>query len=66
MLQSVTWAGGEPVHDEYVHGQFQALKDVVGDRIDDGDLTLEEARTYMIEKLRAWSSDKTELLVSRG
>ncbi|UPV98973.1 hypothetical protein M0R88_10580 [Halorussus gelatinilyticus] len=65
VLQSVMWADGEPVHDEYVHGQFQALKDVVGDRIDDGDLTLEEARTYIIEKLRAWNSDETELLVSR-
>jgi len=64
VLQSVTWANGEPVHDEYVHGQFQALKDIVGDRIDDDDLIPEEARTYMIEKLRAWSDRETELLIS--
>ncbi|NEU59144.1 DUF6735 family protein [Halorussus sp. MSC15.2] len=63
VIQSVTWSDGEPLHEEYSHGQFQALKDVVGDRIDDGELTSREARTYIIKKLRDWSCDETEVLV---
>ena len=63
VLQSVTWADGEPAHDEYVHGQFQALKDIVGDRVDDDEFTPGEARAYIIEKLRAWSREETAVLV---
>nr|WP_135855139.1 DUF6735 family protein [Halorussus salinus] len=62
VLQSVSWRDGEPLHEEYSHGQFQALKDVVGDRVDDGELTLEEGWAYMVEKLRAWSRDETEVI----
>ena len=64
VLQSVSRRDGEPRHEEYSHGQFQALKDVVGDRVDDGELTPEEARAYMVEKLRAWSREETEVLVT--
>ncbi len=55
VLHSVSWRDGEPLHEEYNHGQFQALKDVIGDRVDDGELTPGEARAYIIEKLRTWS-----------
>ncbi|WP_276282846.1 DUF6735 family protein [Halorussus caseinilyticus] len=55
VLQSVSWRDGEPVDEEYSHGQFQALKDVIGDRVDDGELTPGEARAYIVEKLRTWS-----------
>ena len=65
VLQSVSWRNGEPRHEEYSHGQFQALKDVVGDRVDDGEFTLREARAYMIEKLQAWSRDETAVIVPR-
>jgi hypothetical protein len=63
VLQSVSWRDGEPLHEEYSHGQFQALKDVVGDRVDDGELTLGEARAYIVEKLQAWSHEETAVIV---
>ena len=62
VLQSVSWRDGEPLHEEYSHGQFRALKDVVGDRVDDGEFTLPEARAYIVEKLRAWSPDETAVI----
>ncbi len=62
VLQSVSWRDGEPRHEEYSHGQFQALKDVVGDRVDDGELTLGEARACIVKKLRAWSRDETAVI----
>src|SRR6056297_2092423 len=62
VLQSVSWRDGEPRHEEYSHGQFQALKDVVGDRVDDGEFTLAEARAYIVEKLRAWSREEVEVI----
>jgi len=62
VLQSVSWRDGELLHEEYSHGQFQALKDVVGDRVDDGEFTPGEARAYIIEKLRAWSRDETAVI----
>ncbi len=63
VLQSVSWQDGEPRHEEYSHGQFQALKDVVGDRVDDGEFALREARSYIVEKLRAWSREEVEVIV---
>jgi|AntDeeMinimDraft_5_1070356.scaffolds.fasta_scaffold00523_16 hypothetical protein len=63
VLQSVSWKDGEPLQEEYSRSQFQALKDVVGDRVDDGELTLEEARSYMVKKLQTWSCEETAVIV---
>ncbi|WP_132061036.1 DUF6735 family protein [Halorussus amylolyticus] len=57
------WFRGEPVSDGFIRGQFEGLKDVVGDLIDDGVYTPEEATEYMVEKLSEWSGDELEYLV---
>nr|WP_276302755.1 DUF6735 family protein [Halorussus sp. DT80] len=62
VLQSVSWRDSESLHEEYSHGQFHALKVIVGDRVDDGEFTLGEARAYIVEKLRAWSRDETAVI----
>ena len=62
VLQSVSWRNGEPRHEEYSHGQLQTLKDVVGDRVDDGEFAIREARAYIVEKLQAWSPDETAVI----
>nr|WP_324603096.1 DUF6735 family protein [Halarchaeum acidiphilum] len=33
-MRTVAWRDGEPVNDEYVRGEFDALTAVVGDRLD--------------------------------
>jgi len=62
-LQTVRWYDGEPVGDGPLCGRFEALKDIVGDLIDDDVLTREEAIEYMIEKLTAWCGKDQELIV---
>ncbi|SNZ15285.1 hypothetical protein SAMN06269185_2448 [Natronoarchaeum philippinense] len=62
-LQTVRWYDGEPVGDGPLRGRFEALKDVVGDLIDDDVLTHEVATEYMIEKLTAWCGEEQELIV---
>lgn len=62
-LCTVRWYEGEPVTDRFVRGQFQGLKDVVGDLIDDGVFTPEEATRYMIEKLSEWNDDNLEYII---
>ncbi len=62
-LQTVRWYDGEPVGDGPLRGRFEALKDVVGDLIDDDVLAHDEATEYMIEKLTAWCGEDQELIV---
>ncbi|WP_256391477.1 DUF6735 family protein [Natronoarchaeum rubrum] len=62
-LQTVRWYDGEPVGDGPLRGRFEALKDVVGDLIDDDVLTHDEAIEYIIEKLTVWCGTEQELVV---
>ncbi|WP_181692670.1 DUF6735 family protein [Natronomonas sp. LN261] len=65
-LATVRWYDGEPVGDGHLQGQFQALKDVVGDMIDKGVFTPSTARQYLKRKLAEWVSDRQELLIPTG
>ena len=62
-LTTVRWYDGEPVGDGYLRGQFQGLKDVVGDMIDRGVFSEAIARRYMMEKLAEWIGDRQELVI---
>jgi len=42
-VRAVRWYDGEPVGDSFANGEFRALKDVVGDLIDRGVFTPDEA-----------------------
>ncbi|OIB57318.1 DUF6735 family protein [Natrialba sp. SSL1] len=65
-LATVRWYDGEPVGDGHLQGQFQALKDVVGDMIDKDVFTPSTARQYLKRKLAEWVSDRQELLIPTG
>lgn len=62
-LRTVRWYNGEPVGDGFARGEFRALKDVVGDLIDDGVFTVAEGHSYMRAKLRDWVDDRQTLLI---
>jgi len=62
-LHTVRWYDGVPVGDGTLCGRFEALKDVVGDLVDDDVLNHETAIEYMIEKLTAWCDEDQELIV---
>nr|WP_254544813.1 DUF6735 family protein [Halomarina sp. BND7] len=65
-LATVHWDDSEPVGDGQLQGQFQALKDVVGDMIDKGVFTPSTARQYLKRKLAERVGDRQELLISTG
>ncbi|WP_188884185.1 DUF6735 family protein [Halarchaeum grantii] len=57
-LRTVTWRDGERVNDEYVRGEFDALKAIIGDFLDRGVFASEgEALAYLERVFREWSSD---------
>ena len=62
-LRTVRWYNGEPVGDGFTQGEFKALKRVVGDLIDRGAFTHEEAVAYMKEKLIEWTDERAELII---
>ena len=61
----VRWNEREPVGDEVLRGRLRALKDITGDMVDRDVFDADEARTYMIEKLRSWVHDDSLLRVHR-
>ena len=65
-LFTVRWYDSEPVGDGHLQGQFQALKDIVGDMIDKGVFTPSTARQYLKRKLAEWVGDRQELLIPTG
>lgn len=62
-VRTVRWYNGEPVGDGYVQGEFQALRNVVGDMVDRGVFTRESAVGYMEQRLREWTGSNEELYV---
>jgi len=62
-LRTVRWSNYEPVGDGLTQGEFRALKQVVGDLLDRGVFTHEEAKTYLAEKLDEWTGEHRELIV---
>lgn len=62
-LRTVRWYNGEPVGDGFARGEFKALKRIVGDLLDRGVFTHEEAVAYMKEKLIAWTDEGAELII---
>lgn len=64
-LKSVHWHSGEPVSDCRLLGQWRGLWDVVGDMLDRGEFTEQEALGYMTGKHVGWTSG-TEDLLFRG
>jgi len=54
---------GQPVGDPYEQGRWQALKAVVGDLIDRGVFTEQEALDYMKDTLAGWTGDDEEVLL---
>jgi len=65
-LATVRWDDGEPVDDSHLQGQFPALKDIVGDMIDQGVFTPSTARQYLQQTLAEWVGDQQELLIPTG
>jgi DNA-binding transcriptional LysR family regulator len=59
----VRWHDGEPVGDGFAKGQFDSLKDVVGDMLDRGVAVLP---SWAIEKYRADDYIRTRPLGSDG
>lgn len=62
-LTTVRWYDGEPVGDGYLRGQFQGMKDIVGDMIDRGVFSETMARRYMMEKLAEWIDERHDLII---
>ncbi|GGN25441.1 DUF6735 family protein [Halarchaeum nitratireducens] len=63
-LRTVTWRDGDPINDEYVRGEFDALKAIVGDFLDRGVFASdEEALAYLKRVFREWSGD-AEIVVT--
>jgi hypothetical protein len=62
-LRTVRWYDDELVGDGYTKGEFAALKAVVGDMLDRGVFTREQAQRYMQARLRAWTDSRTELIM---
>ncbi|GAD52042.1 hypothetical protein MBEHAL_0802 [Halarchaeum acidiphilum MH1-52-1] len=57
-LRTVTWRDGDPTNDEYVRGEFDALKAIVGDFLDRRVFASEgEALAYLERMFREWSAD---------
>ena len=56
-LRTVRWYDSEPVGDGFVQGEFQGLKAVVGDLVDRGVFSEDQALAYMETKVREWSND---------
>jgi len=66
VLVPVQWNDNEPVEDGVLRGRLRALKSITRDMLDKDVFDEDEAQTYMIEKLRAWVHDETELCVYRA
>lgn len=64
-LRTVRWYEGDPVGDGHAQGEFRGLKDTVGDLLDRGVFTHDEAIEYMADKLDEWTDDTEELIVRR-
>ena len=62
-LRTVRWVDCEPVGDGAVRGEFRALKDVVGDMVDRGVFTPDEAQQYLQRKLGEWVRDRRDLII---
>ncbi|WP_136717380.1 DUF6735 family protein [Halorientalis salina] len=62
-LRTVRWYEGEPVGDGYALGEFRALKAVVGDMLDRGVFTSQEAIQYIEEKLATSVGNQQELII---
>jgi hypothetical protein len=62
-LRTVRWYDGEPVGDGYTQGEFRALKRVVGDMIDRGVFTQDQAIAYMSESLNSWTTEQADLII---
>lgn len=63
-LATVRWYDSDPVGDGYLKSRFQALKDVVGDMVDESVFTEAEAVAYMQEKLAEWIDERQDLNMS--
>jgi len=59
-LATVRWYDGEPVGDGHLKGQFAALKDVIGDMVENGVFTPSTARQYLKRKLAERVGDQQE------
>ncbi|QLH81305.1 DUF6735 family protein [Halosimplex pelagicum] len=64
-LRTVRWYEGEPVGDGHAQGEFRGLKDTVGDMLDRGVLSHDEAIEYLARKLDEWVAKTEELIVRR-
>lgn len=62
-LKTFRWHDGRPVADGRNRGQWRALKDVVGDLIDDGVFTEQEAIGYMKAKIIKWARPDEDLII---
>jgi len=62
-LKTHRWHDGQPVGDAHDRGRWTALKDAVGDLLDDGVFTEAEALGYLKGKLIAWTDRRQELLI---
>lgn len=62
-LRTVRWYDDEPVGDGFARGEFTAAKRVIGDFLDRGHVTPEEAIVYLKTKLAEWTDERAELLV---
>lgn len=62
-LATVEWYDGEPVGDACIRESFAAMKDVVGDLVDRGVFTLDEATEYLQTKLAAHVDARADLIV---
>jgi len=61
-LKRIHWHDGGPIGDRYDRGRWRALKAVVGDLIDQGVFTEQEAVSYLKSKLVSWTRDDETLL----
>ncbi|WP_435101798.1 DUF6735 family protein [Halarchaeum sp. P4] len=57
-LRTVAWRDSDPVNDEYMRGEFDVLKAIIGDLRDRGVVASDdEALAYLERVLREWSAD---------
>ena len=62
-LATVRWYDGEPVGDGHLQGQFPALKDVVGDMLENDIFTPSIVRQYLKRKLAEQVGDRQKGLI---
>ncbi|MCU4802417.1 hypothetical protein OB920_18810 [Halobacteria archaeon HArc-gm2] len=65
-LVPVRWNDGEPVGDGVLRGRLRALRSITRDMLDRDVFDEDEARAYMVKKLRAWVHDDAEIHVHRA